>query len=293
MSWLGRIFRRRHLYDDWAKKSVNTSKRRPSSLCASTISPALRRATLPFVHSEIRPGRDAEPRVWQWSRLESVCDMKARFTPPAQIAWIGITVLLTLAIGVGANTAVFSVVNSVLLKPLPIPMPAGSSSLSLNAPEQRACPVSRMACRSPHQCTLRSTSRTGPFNRWGIWAAQRSNVTGLARPEEVKTVLRHRRIIETLGVAPLTGRALTPADQVPNGPKTVMLSYGYWQRRFGGQPLHRRGGSIVIDSEMRTIVGVMPRGSVLSTRTSTPGPVRVRARQTTTVAFRIPGHRPP
>ena len=66
-------------------------------------------------------------------------------------------------------------------------------------------------------------------------------------------------VLEALAVPPLTGRELTAADQAPNGPKNVVLSYGYWQRRFGGDR-SVIGRSMVIDSQVRTIVGVMPRG---------------------------------
>jgi len=97
------------------------------------------------------------------------------------------------------------------------------------------------------------------FQSLGTWLAQKANATGLERPEEVKIILVTDGVLETLGVPPFAGRDLTAADQIPNGPKNVMLSYGYWLRRYGGDR-SVIGRTIVIDSQVRTIVGVTPRG---------------------------------
>ena len=93
----------------------------------------------------------------------------------------------------------------------------------------------------------------------GIWTTGTSNVTGIARPEQVNSGGVGDDVLQTLGVPPFLGRWLSSEDQQPRGAKTVMLSYGYWQRRFGGDP-SVIGHSIDVDAETRTIVGVMPRG---------------------------------
>jgi predicted permease len=97
------------------------------------------------------------------------------------------------------------------------------------------------------------------FQSLGIWIKNKANVTGLAQPEEVNTVFLTDGVLQTLAIAPLAGRELVAFDQVPNGPKNVVHSYGYWQRRFGGDR-SAIGHTILIDSVLRTIVGVMPRG---------------------------------
>jgi len=261
MNWLGRIFRRRHLYEELGEEVREHLEEKTGQLMRlENLSRAeARQAALrAFGNPALVETRSRE--VWQWPRLESVlADLRLALRRLRKSPGFSIAVLITLAIGIGANIAVFSVVNSVLLKPLPYPDAGRLVSLSLNAPGatglssfQNGLPLS-----ASMYFTFSEQNRT--FQSLGIWAAHRSNVTGLARPEEVKTVFVTGGIIETLGVAPFTGRALTPADQAPNGPKTVMLSYGYWQRRFGGDP-SVVGQSIVIDSQMRTIVGVMPRG---------------------------------
>jgi len=147
----------------------------------------------------------------------------------------------------------------VLLKPLPYPDGGQLVSLWLNAPGaeglanfQKGLPLS-----ASMYFTFSENNRT--FQSLGTWLAQKASVTGLARPEEVNIVLVTGGVLETLGVPAFKGRALTAADQIPNGPKNVMLSYGYWQRRFGGDR-SVIGRTVVIDSQVRAIVGVMPRG---------------------------------
>ena len=97
------------------------------------------------------------------------------------------------------------------------------------------------------------------FQSLGVWITGTANVTGLAEPEQVRTVAVSDGVLQTLGVPPAVGRWFSQADQVPNGPERVMLSYGYWQRRFGGDR-GVIGRNIIVDSQPREIVGVMPQG---------------------------------
>jgi predicted permease len=261
MSWLGRIFRRRHLYDELGEEVRAHLEEKTEQLMRLENLPRVeaRQAALrSFGNLALLEERSRE--VWQWPRLESVlADAKFAFRRLRRSPGFAVTVLLTLAIGIGANTAVFSVVSSVLLKPLPYPDGDQLVSLSLNAPGaeglasfQKGLPLSPSM-----YFTFSENNRT--FQSLGTWNAQKANVTGLARPEEVNIVLVTGGLLEALGVPPFAGRLLTAGDQIPNGAKSVMLSYGYWQRRFGGDR-SVIGRTIVIDSQARTVVGVMPRG---------------------------------
>jgi len=261
MSWLGRIFRRRHLYGELSEEVRAHLEEKTEQLMRLENLPRVeaRQAALrSFGNLALLEERSRE--VWQWPRLESVlADVKFAFRRLRRSPGFAVTVLLTLAIGIGANTAVFSVVSSVLLKPLPYPDSDQLVSLSLNAPGaeglatfQKGLPLSPSM-----YFTFSENNRT--FQSLGTWNAQKANVTGLARPEEVNVVFVTGGILEALGVPPFAGRLLTAGDQIPNGAKSVMLSYGYWQRRFGGDR-SVVGRTIVIDSQPRTVVGVMPRG---------------------------------
>src|SRR4029450_11101247 len=97
------------------------------------------------------------------------------------------------------------------------------------------------------------------FQAFGVWFAGSTSVTGLAEPEQVRSLLVSGGTLQALGVHPKLGRWLSQADQKPGAPQTVMLGYGYWQRRFGGDP-SVIGRKITVGSLLREIVGVMPEG---------------------------------
>jgi predicted permease len=167
--------------------------------------------------------------------------------------------LLTIAIGIGANTAVFSVVNSVLLRPLNYPKAEELVALRQVAPGAAGlASFSDGLLLSPSMYfTYAEHNRT--FQSLGVWTSGSANVTGLAEPEQVRTVAVSDGVLQALGVPPSAGRWLSAADQMPRGRETVMLSYGYWQRRFGGDR-SVIGRNITVDSRPREIVGVMPQG---------------------------------
>jgi predicted permease len=197
--------------------------------------------------------------AWQWPALESILgDFRLTLRRLRKSPGFGATVILTLAIGIGANTAVFSVVNRVLLRPLPYADSDRLVALWLNAPGGGLANFTSGLQLSPSMYfTFARHNRS--FASIGIWTMRNANVTGLAQPEEVRTALLSGGILETLAVPPALGRWFSPADQDMHGALTVMLSYGYWQRHFGGDS-SVIGRSIQVDSQTRQIVGVMPRG---------------------------------
>jgi predicted permease len=167
--------------------------------------------------------------------------------------------LMTLAIGIGANTAVFSVVNSVLLKPLAYPNPDELVAIRQIAPgAEGLANVSDGFLLSPSlYVTYDEHNRS--FQSMGVWAKGLASVTGIGEPEQVRDVGITDGVLEALRVAPALGRWLASQDQVPNGPRNLMLGYGYWQRRFGGLR-SVIGRTIRVDERSWQIVGVMPRG---------------------------------
>lgn len=256
-----RLFRRQHLNAELAEELREHIEQKIEQLMRLenlSRTEARQAALRAFGNPALVETRSRE--VWQWPRVESVLfDLRLALRRLTKSPGFTATVLLTLAIGIGANTAVFSIVNSVLLKPLPYPQSGRLVSLKLNAPGaagladfQKGLPLSPSM-----YFAFKENNRT--FKSLGIWTTGKANVTGLARPEQVDTILLSDGVLQSLGVPPLIGRALTAADQVPNGPQNVVLSYGYWQRRFGGDR-SVIGHTINIDSQAHTIVGVMPRG---------------------------------
>jgi predicted permease len=176
-------------------------------------------------------------------------------------------VVLTLALGIGANTAVFSVVNSVLLKPLAYPHSEELVALRQIAPGAAGLGSFSDGLPLSPSMYITYSEHNRAFQSMGVWVPGRASVTGLSEPEQVHTVLVSGGVLEALEVPPALGRWLSRADQIPvaripfsfTGRATaVMLSYGYWQRRLGGDR-SVIGRRIRVDSDLREIVGVMPR----------------------------------
>jgi predicted permease len=160
--------------------------------------------------------------------------------------------LLTLAIGIGANTAIFSVLNGVLLKPLPYPDPDRLVAVWETAhlqgmPEVNASPSTYF--------TFREESRT--FQDIGIWHNDSVSITGTGEPEQIDALDFTDGVLPILGAQPIRGRWFTHKDDSPGSPKTVILSYGYWQRKFGGDP-SAIGRRIIVDGDASEIIGILP-----------------------------------
>jgi putative ABC transport system permease protein len=167
--------------------------------------------------------------------------------------------LLTLAIGIGANTAVFTVVNSVLLKPLPYPNPHEVIAIWHKAPGAPGLAAVSGDLRLSGSMYFTYAEQNRTFRDLGVWYPANVTVTGRAEPEEVRALMLTDGVLQALAVPPAKGRWLSKADQEPRGARTVMIGHGFWQRRFGGAP-DVVGRGLIVDSRPSEIVGVMPEG---------------------------------
>lgn len=164
--------------------------------------------------------------------------------------------LVTLAVGIGSNAAIFSVLNGTLIKPLPYPEPdrlvaVWETAPGLNIPGLGALNASPATC-----FTFREEGRV--FQDIGIWRRDSVSVTGLAEPEQVPSLFVTDGVLPLLRVQPFRGRWFSRKDDSPGSPETVMLAYGYWQRKFGGNPA-AIGKRIMVDGRAREVIGVMPQ----------------------------------
>lgn len=160
-------------------------------------------------------------------------------------------VILTLALGIGGTTAIFSVVNGVLIKPLPYPESDALVRIvhSIGGVEQ---PYFSDAIYWAY------VDNAQAFHDVGAWSpGETATVTGQGDPEEVRTLTASRGVLTTLGVRPEIGRWFSPADDTPRAPDAVIITSGYWHRKFLGDPsvLER---PLTINGRPHQIVGVMP-----------------------------------
>ena len=162
--------------------------------------------------------------------------------------------VLTIAIGIGANAAIFSIVNGVLLKPLPYPGPDRLISVRETS---SVLDLKQMQLSPADYFTFREENRT--FEQFGVWNPNRVSITGLDAPEQVPALSVTVGILPALGIQPIAGRWFSEKDDTPGAPETVILGYSYWQRKFGGAT-SAIGRSIHIDGSLNEIIGVMPAG---------------------------------
>jgi predicted permease len=163
-----------------------------------------------------------------------------------------IVAVLTLALGIGANSAMFSIVNAVLLRPLPYRDPQRLVLLSEHWPQFPRLSLSYLNYRD-----WRDQSHS-----FEAVAAVRNNVmtmTGISEAERLPTQNVTANLFDMLGVKPELGRGFSEAEDKPGGPPVVLISHGLWQRHFSSSP-SVLGQSIILDNQSYSIIGVMPAG---------------------------------
>jgi predicted permease len=160
--------------------------------------------------------------------------------------------VLTLALGIGATTSIFSVVESVLWKPLPYTHSERLVTLGHSAPGLH---YDELNLSASLYFTYREEGRA--FQEVALWNAGAATVTGLAEPEEVRALWVTDGFLPALEVQPAQGRRFMPLDDTPAAELTVMLTDAWWKARFGGDPsvLGRR---IRIDGNLAAVIGVLP-----------------------------------
>ena len=159
--------------------------------------------------------------------------------------------VLTIAIGIAANTSIFSVVNGVLLQPLPVQEPD-----RLVVPDVIGPSGFEISLSIPNFKDWREQNTT--FESFGANATRSGTLTGGERPEMVTTRIILGDWFETLGVAPHLGRVISSDETWAGAEAIAVINHGFWQRHFGGSP-DVLGKTLVLDDETFTVVGVMPR----------------------------------
>ncbi len=166
--------------------------------------------------------------------------------------FLALAATLTLAVCIGASTTVFSVANSILIRPLPYP-----ASERIDWIGERTGPGQLDLGAAPDYFALRRQNRI--FEDLAAFSPNTVNWTGIERPEQLDAATVSPPFFGVLGTQPQLGRYLAAEEQGPKAPPVAVLSYEFWRNRMGGDP-HILGKTIAIDRLSRTIIGVMPQG---------------------------------
>jgi putative ABC transport system permease protein len=162
-----------------------------------------------------------------------------------------LTAVSALALGIGANTAIFSVVDAVLLKPLPYPEPGRVVQLMIRSPQG-----SGAAASVPIYNTWRAQDRVLADVTAYDMGGPGLNLSGGDHPEQVRGVRVSREYFQLFGVPMMKGRPFTAEEDLPRGPRVAVIGFGLWQRRYGGNP-GMVGNSIQLGGEPYTVVGII------------------------------------
>jgi putative ABC transport system permease protein len=201
----------------------------------------------------------AETRRGGWRVMADLLrDMRYAVRQLAKTPGFTIVAVLTLALGIGATSAIFSVVNGVLLQPLPYPDPDGLVRVYEVVPQH-----GRFSVAPANFLDWRK--QTSVFEHMAAYTPGTATLAGSEGPERVLNAAVSWNMFELLGVGPVFGRGLTQEEEMPGKANVIVLSHGAWQRRFGGDP-NVLGRTVNVNSAPATVVGVMPAGFYFPTR---------------------------
>src|SRR5712671_5459970 len=196
--------------------------------------------------------------MWGWTALERLGqDLRYAMRMMRKSPGFTAVAVLSLALGIGANTAIFTFVNAALLKPLPYPHPDRIVALSERHPKHGITPVHPRSFIEWHD-------RARSFDALAIAQAIPVNTEGDEGPEQVAGLWTTSELFRVFGVWPFLGRAFTDQETRPDASPVVILSHGYWQRRFGSDP-NILGKTIQMERQSTTVIGVMPAGFRVAT----------------------------
>ena len=181
--------------------------------------------------------------VWGFVWIEQLlADIRFGFRALCKSPGFTAVAILTLALGIGANTAIFSVINGVLLSPLPY-----------KNPEQLV--VIKEHDSLPSVMDIQRQTRA--FSQGGGINVEKMDYIGATEPVQVRVGLINAGFLETLGVQPMLGRIISPGEDVQGGPRLAMVSNHFWQNYLGSDP-HSVGNTIQLGGNPYTVIGVMP-----------------------------------
>ena len=272
--WLKQIRSRRRLTADLSEEMQQHLEEKIEALIADGIprAEAIHAARRAFGNATLIEQRSRE--VWMWPLIESIwADIRFSLRQLRKSPGFTAAVVLTLALGIGANTAIFSLVNAVLLRSLPVRNPNGLVVMRWSAhhgpegdltdygdcgPETNAGSYTGCSLSYP---MFQAIARLKDLFSGAIAFAgpQQIDLSGNGPAAIAQGELVSGNYFHTLGVRAALGRTLQPEDEKPDAPAVAVLDYGYWQRAFGGAT-NVLGRTVRLNNVVFTIVGVADRG---------------------------------
>ena len=204
---------------------------------------------------DARTGSEGRRRGGSWEAVANLArDLRIALRRLGRAPLFGAVVVLTLAVGIGANTAIFSLVKGILLDPLPYPEPERLVSVLASAPGQGQDELRQSAALH-----LAYEDEAELVERIGLWRQTSVTMLGFDEPVQLSAMLVTDGTLPALRVRPAIGRLFRHEDDIPEAPATAVVSHAYWQSQFGGEQ-DIIGRTIDVSGRRREIIGVLPRG---------------------------------
>lgn len=253
MNWVKQLFSRRRLYDDLSEEIREHLEERIEELVASGMSrkEAAHAARREFGNETLIEEDSRE--IWKWPTIENfLMDVRYGLRMLRKNPGFTTVAVLTLALGIGANTAIFAVVNAVLLRPLPFKQPSQLMMLFEGIPKLG---FPKMGFSAPDFAVFERAQKS--FESVGVYQNKYFNISGDREPERLMAARISSSVFPMLGAEPMLGRTFTIGEDAP-GQNVVILSYGLWQRRFGADP-GIIGRNLELNRQPYSVIGVMPK----------------------------------
>ena len=251
--WIRQLLTRRRMARDVADEIELHLEEKIEELMAAGLTRQAATAAARRAFGNVTLVREESRDVWRWRSLDDFAsDVRYALRQLRRAPSFAAAAILTLAIGIGANSAVFSVVNTVVLRPLPFP--SSERLVSVQLMDMRGTPRPT----SLAYFTFFELRRAAVVERIACYRDYDVTLTGGDLPLQLDGMLVSWDLFDLLGVPPVLGRGFLPDEEVP-GARVVVLSHEVWQTQFGSDPAIV-GRSITIDGEPNTVVGVAPAG---------------------------------
>jgi predicted permease len=252
MSWLAQLFSRRQIYSDLSAEIQEHLDERSKELIAEGVPKKDAEAAARREFGNATLIEEDSREVWRWRSIENcVIDVRYGLRSLRRSPSFTLIVVLTLALGIGANSAIFSVIDAVLLRPLPFP---NASQLADLCARSTLFDFEHLGVSLPDIADIRATSTS--FSDLSAYQLSSKELAGEGKPERIEGADISENFFADLGVKPLFGRTFVSSDMQP-GNRAVMLSNVLWRDRFDGNP-NAIGKTLRLDGETYTVIGVMP-----------------------------------